>query len=178
MNFLFFQYFSRKCRYNKCLKEVDNPSLKNLMCKRFREKSMLEFGSNITVAVLKDPSEPYRTVYCYPWDYKAVQNVTSLNHKPYVGGWCDTCDPYDQEDKDCNVSPEDNWGWCRPGCDGSQDQQREDTFRREIHELPVDAFVYENCSVNVDTFTEFCTGSPITQGNLKEYRFQPSGTDQ
>ena len=32
-------------------------------------------------------------------------------------------------------------------------------FIRNVHELPVDAFVYENCSVNVDTMTEFCTGA-------------------
>jgi hypothetical protein len=28
----------------------------------------------------------------------------------------------------------------------------------------VDAFVYENCSLNVDTFSEFCTGAKISSG--------------
>ena len=32
---------------------------------------------------------------------------------------------------------------------------------RNVHELPVDAFVYENCSINVDTLTEFCTGFEV-----------------
>jgi hypothetical protein len=43
-------------------------------------------------------------------------------------------------------------------------------FSDNIHELAVDAFVYENCSANMDSLVEFCTGSPITQGkqvNLK-----------
>jgi hypothetical protein len=43
-------------------------------------------------------------------------------------------------------------------------------FSENIHELAVDAFVYENCSANMDSLVEFCTGSPITQGkqvNLK-----------
>ena len=34
-------------------------------------------------------------------------------------------------------------------------------FMKNVHELPVDAFVYENCSINVDTMTEFCTGPNI-----------------
>jgi hypothetical protein len=37
-------------------------------------------------------------------------------------------------------------------------------FSENIHELAVDAFVYENCSANMDSLVEFCTGSPITQG--------------
>ena len=64
---------------------------------------------------------------------------------------------------------------------------------RNVHELPVDAFVYENCSTNVDTMTEFCTGvknqrlpfslllfqgTPITRGKMAEYNFNPDrGTD-
>eukprot|EP00092_Neocalanus_flemingeri_P085849 GFUD01108081.1.p1 GENE.GFUD01108081.1~~GFUD01108081.1.p1 ORF type:complete len:485 (+),score=107.24 GFUD01108081.1:73-1455(+) len=167
----------KKCRYNRCLRDVDNPSLNNSMCKRFQEKSMTDLGADTTVAVLKIPSGQDGTVYCYPWDSKTVQDVTSFSHKPYSGGWCDTCDPYDQEEKDCRVTPENNWGWCVPGCDGSQDQNREETFRRNIHELPVDAFVYENCSVNVDTLTEFCTGSAITQGKMSVYRFDNTSQD-
>ena len=141
------------------------------MCKSFQEKSMKDLGNDTTVALLKRYS-PDKSVYCYPWDKKNVQNVTSFSQKPYSGGWCDTCDPYDPKDKDCRVTAEDNWGWCVPGCDGSEDQTMEETFRRNIHELPVDSFVYENCSVNVDTFTEFCTGSAITQGKMSEYRLQ------
>ena len=33
-----------------------------------------------------------------------------------------------------------------------------------MKETAVDAFVYENCSLSVHTFTEFCTGVPITSG--------------
>ena len=121
---------SRKCRHNRCLKDVDNPSPNSTMCKRFQEKAMQNLTADTTVAVLKDPDSPYSMVYCYPWDSKAVKDVSSYNHKPYSGGWCDTCDPYDQKDVDCKVTPEDNWGWCVPGCDGSQDQKTEERFRK------------------------------------------------
>ena len=33
-----------------------------------------------------------------------------------------------------------------------------------MHETAVDAFVYENCSLNIHTFSEFCTGAPIISG--------------
>ena len=36
-------------------------------------------------------------------------------------------------------------------------------LRNRLHELPVDSFVYENCSVNVDTFSEFCSGHAVLQ---------------
>ena len=69
------------------------------------------------------------------------------------GGWCLTC-PRDVKAKDCK-----EWGWCAPGCDGSLDKPSDDKeFWNKIHELPVDSFVYENCSLNVDTLTEFCSG--------------------
>ena len=64
------------------------------------------------------------------------------------GGWCHTC-----QDSGCE-----DWGWCVPGCDGAMDLQDNNNFARTLHELPVDSFVYENCSLNVDTLTEFCTG--------------------
>ena len=65
---------------------------------------------------------------------------------------------------------------------------------KNVHELPVDAFVYENCSINVDTMTEFCTGlknwrfcpwtfltsegTPITRGKMAVYTYTPyRGTD-
>ena len=69
------------------------------------------------------------------------------------GGWCHTC-PANVSSQDC---PE--WGWCAPGCDGDLDLPMDHSnFTGHIHELPVDSFVYENCSLNVDTLTEFCTG--------------------
>ena len=69
------------------------------------------------------------------------------------GGWCLTC-PRAVKAKDCK-----EWGWCAPGCDGSLDKPSDDKeFWNKIHELPVDSFVYENCSLNVDTLSEFCTG--------------------
>ena len=36
--------------------------------------------------------------------------------------------------------------------------------RNVLHEQAVDSFVYENCTSNVDTFTEFCTGHALLQG--------------
>ena len=62
------------------------------------------------------------------------------------GGWCRTC-------QGCQ-----DWGWCVPGCDGVMDLQDTNNATRSLHELPVDSFVYENCSFNVDPATEFCTG--------------------
>ena len=41
--------------------------------------------------------------------------------------------------------------------------------RQRLHELPVDSFVYENCSRNVDTFTEFCSGYATLIGDKKIY---------
>ena len=73
-------------------------------------------------------------------------------------------------DDNCQVKSNENWGWCIPGCDGSLTEHEEKVFRLKVHELPVDAFVYENCSLNVDTFHEFCTGNPITQGRVEEFR--------
>lgn len=68
---------------------------------------------------------------------------------------------------------------CTPGCDGSEDPMEPpkyfgNTFARNVHELPVDAFVYENCSINVDTLTEFCTGTPITRGKMAVYNYNPN----
>ena len=59
-----------------------------------------------------------------------------------------------------------DWGWCVPGCDGKPDRKTEKVWRARVHELPVDSYVYENCSTGVDTRTEFCTGHPITQGGM------------
>ena len=73
------------------------------------------------------------------------------------GGWCHT------GGQDCphNVSAQRcrQWGWCAPGCDGDLDLPGDvKDFPGHIHELPVESFVYENCSLNVDTLSEFCTG--------------------
>ena len=45
-------------------------------------------------------------------------------------------------------------------------------FRQRLHELPVDSFVYENCSSNVDTFTEFCSGYATLTGSKRIYTFE------
>ena len=73
------------------------------------------------------------------------------------GGWChtrgDAC-PHNVSAQHCR-----QWGWCAPGCDGDLDLPDDvKDFSGHIHELPVDSFVYENCSLNVDTLSEFCTG--------------------
>merc|ERR1711971_318413 len=41
--------------------------------------------------------------------------------------------------------------------------------RQRLHELPVDSFVYENCSRNVDTFTEFCSRYATLTGEKMIY---------
>ena len=164
--------FSRKCKHNRCLKDVNNPSLENKLCQQFKDTTVFDLSTDISVVVLRGAEGP--KVLCYPWESETIKSVSSANHKPYAGGWCDTCET---GDKECMVTPEDNWGWCVPGCDGSQDQNRDKMYRQRVHELPVDAFVYENCSVNVDTRTEFCTGSAIAQGKMREYSYKEPKDD-
>lgn len=158
----------RKCKNNRCLKDVDNPSLNNELCRYFQDTVRRQtLDTDTAVVLLTNLTGIERSkLYCYPWDSETVQNISSYRHKPYRGGWCDTCE---MKYENCKVTAKDNWGWCVPGCDGSQDENMESKFRKQVHELPVDSFVYENCSVNVDTMTEFCTGSAITQGKMMEF---------
>ena len=71
-------------------------------------------------------------------------------------GWCETCQTGIASS--CVPEPNKNWGWCGPECDEPNVQA---DWHDTAHEAVVEAFVYENCSKNVNTETEFCTGSPI-----------------
>ena len=45
-------------------------------------------------------------------------------------------------------------------------------FSETVHEIPVDSFVYENCSLNIDTQTEFCAASPLTWGKVANLKLR------
>jgi len=101
-------------------------------------------------------------MFCYPW--KNPEEVQLFGQHPYKGGWCNT--ECDETISNC-AETSSNWGWCIEGCDLKEPRE----FGQNIHEIKVDAFVYENCSRNVDIKHEFCTGSPITrpkQHNVKK----------
>ena len=85
---------------------------------------------------------------------------------------------------DCTPSPGSGWGWCQvrqtalmfsitsltfqPQCD---DDRFQDPIDDEIREAAVDAFVFEDCSRNVNLYTEFCTAAPITSGFGQIWRY-------
>jgi len=194
----------RRCKTNKCIIDMDNPSLWSFKCREYAKKGMHELVNNTIVARLGGgPGEP-GWLDCYPWPADEAALVEAFHHKPYRSGWCETvCGEQDkrgnsgeewQEPRNatmdwCESRPDRNWGWCTPGCDGSEDPREPPKyfgntfasyqyFMKNVHELPVDAFVYENCSINVDTMTEFCTGTPITRGKMAVYSYNPyRGTD-
>ena len=88
------------------------------------------------------------------------------------------------------------WGWCVPGCDGSEDQDKAQLkkseifrsnstlwtlwtfyiivciYRRRVHELPIDSFVYENCSTQVGIlqYIEYISGRGRLQAELCRHR--------
>ena len=61
----------------------------------------------------------------------------------------------------------------QPQCDDDRFQAPIDD---EIREAAVDAFVYEDCSRNVNLYTEFCTAAPITSGFGQVWRLFENGT--
>ncbi|XP_023331904.1 uncharacterized protein LOC111704026 isoform X2 [Eurytemora carolleeae] len=141
----------RKCT-SEC-KQSENPSMFHPLCQDLLKSAILDELKNTTVAriVIKTASED---VICYPW--KNPSEIVLFEEHPFKAGWCQTeCDSSISECKDNSTS----WGWCIDGCDKNTPSD----FNDNIHEIQVDSFVYENCSRNVDTFTEFCTGSPITR---------------
>ena len=56
----------------------------------------------------------------------------------------------------------------QPQCD---DDRFQDPIDDEIREAAVDAFVFEDCSRNVNLYTEFCTAAPITSGFGQVWRY-------
>jgi hypothetical protein len=101
-----------------------------------------------------------KEIMCYPHLYsEGLAEARSMWDFPYRHGWCEVCK--EGNTHECMPSPDKNWGWCQPACDESHIQA--DVHKR-AHEAVVDAFVYENCSKSIDTWTEFCTGAPILSG--------------
>jgi len=98
-----------------------------------------------------------QNITCYPHNYEnGLENARSLWDFPFRHGWCETCKTGIASS--CVPEPNKNWGWCGPECDEPNVQP---DWHDTAHEAVVEAFVYENCSKNVNTETEFCTGSPI-----------------
>ena len=98
-----------------------------------------------------------KNITCYPHAYEnGLENARSLWDFPFRHGWCETCKS--GISSNCTPEPDKNWGWCQPECDEPNVQP---DWHDTAHEAVVDAFVYENCSKNINTKTEFCTGAPI-----------------
>jgi len=163
----------RACE-SSCEREEENPSLQSAPCQELADSPFLDtLLNNATVGrvvISKDTVEEF----CYPW--RNPQQFTIFGEHPFRGGWCNTkCDPSVDNCQGGSTA----WGWCVDGCEKNTSSD----FSRKIHEIQVDSFVYENCSNNVDTFSEFCTGSPIIRprqhnirkvdGEFQHYRTDP-----
>lgn len=164
-----------------------NPSLADPICSKFREEALAEAlrlheqnmkhpQSSPEGHVLEErlnflgwvkiqrksvvnPGERLE-VLCYPHEYaEGLKNARNMWDYPYRHGWCEVC--RDKSTHQCFPQPHKDWGWCQPEC---EEEYIQPEIHRKVHEAAVDAFVYENCSLSVNTFTEFCTGAPITAG--------------
>jgi len=148
----------RKC-VSICTLEM-NPTLMDPVCMQLQNSQNFNTLNMDQVAryVVKSEKED---VFCYP--FTDASNFEFYGEYPYKTGWCETeCDP----SIDYCMDDTYKWGWCIDGCDN----ERPSDFNENIHELPVHSFVYENCSNNVDTFSEFCTGFPITRPRQHQVR--------
>merc|ERR1712200_88550 len=143
-------------------------SLKDDLCNELKiaEATAMNEEDPVMRFVIKSPKGE-EDKFCYPWDEPGEVEV--LGERPFKGGWCHT--EWDPSLSDCSKDDDEFWGWCVEGCD--EDKPRD--FNENIHEIEVDAFVYENCSTNVDTFTEFCTGSPIVRPKQHNVRKTQEG---
>jgi len=137
-----------RCFQDSCDRHQPNPSLSDSEC---TTNTFLNNTDRSEVVVRNG----YRQHHCYPWSPEEL-----TQDDKYKGGWCYTNTNSTQ------------WGWCVPGCDGELDRSVLDEDRQRLHELPVDSFVYENCSSNVDTFTEFCSGYATLTGSKRIYTFE------
>ena len=157
--------------------KFSNPSMADPLCEQFiKEKldealSLHEESANKmnTQGQIIDPSQHflgwiqiYRTsddqnITCYPHKYEnGLKNARALWDFPFRHGWCEACK--EGFTSDCVPDSDKNWGWCQPECDEPNVQPE---WHNTAHEAVVDAFVYENCSKNIFTQHEFCTGAPI-----------------
>lgn len=80
--------------------------------------------------------------FCYPHEGEDLKNAKSMWDFPYRDGWC-------------SVVQGRGWGWCQPDCHESE---------QTLIEASVDAFVYQNCSSDINMKKEFCTGEPTVTG--------------
>ena len=159
-----------------------NPSLADPICETFRKDMLKEvqkennknMGKELTAegysldnkynflgwVKIKERSSGKDTL-CYPHAYsEGLSQAQNMFDFPYRHGWCKVCKQGNLHN--CKPEPDKNWGWCQPACEeGIQDLKSQDD---EAHEAIVDAFVYENCSKSIDTFSEFCTGERIVSG--------------
>ena len=96
-------------------------------------------------------------VVCYPFKYEeGLEKARSLWDFPFKHGWCETCK--DDLATKCIPEPHRNWGWCLPECDEPKVQK---DIHLRAHEAVVDAFVYPDCSKDINIASEFCTAAPI-----------------
>jgi len=193
------------CQSNNCHKKDDlmpqsdrlfgNPSLADPICSQFRkeirkealqahqnemEGSMLtEQGDNLDMMdnflgwVKIRIKSTGKEVLCFPHLYKeGLEDARSMWDFPYRHGWCKVCEKGITGDCVASPTPTPRWGWCQPPCDDPPLQPH------GHHETAVDAFVYENCSMSINTSTEFCTRPPILSGygQVWEWNDSPEGT--
>jgi len=177
--------------HSKCT-TAPNPSLTNPICKRFADevastnRMKEDFNRDPRVSKLDDITPAKVIVYtaegkeipCFPFsDATEAENVRSGYDFPYKHGWCRVCERKGADStQECDtlesakLTPDSNWGWCLPECD--EDWMQAD-WHNVARESVVDAFVYENCSHNVDTFSEFCTGAKFL--TTYEMHYQMNG---
>jgi len=177
--------------HSKCT-TAPNPSLSDPLCKRFADEVAStrrleeDFNTDKRVAGLDDIT-PAKVVLhladgeeipCFPFSNSMeAENVRSGYDFPYKHGWCRVCERKGADTtQDCEtldsatLKPNSNWGWCLPECD--EDWMQSD-WHNIARESMVDSFVYENCSHNVDTFSEFCTGAKFL--TTYEMHYQTDG---
>jgi len=120
------------------------------------------------VKIISDSSS--NITKCFPhMDSMTLKNARNMLEFPYRHGWCMVCP--EGNTHDCKPSPDHNWGWCNPSCEEDQYTRWNNTV---AHEAAVDAFIYPNCSKSINTWTEFCTGTPIISGFGQVWRHESS----
>lgn len=169
-----------------------NPSMADPICKKFVEEKLQQAkeihklndkrGQMNTQGQVIDTEKHFlgwvkiqrssdnKIVTCFPHKYEeGLENARSLWDFPFRNGWCETCSR--GLSADCIPETEKNWGWCLPECDEKNVQQE---WHNTAHEAVVDSFVYENCSRNIQTQTEFCSGAPIVSSFGQVWRLDES----
>jgi len=175
----------------KQTEKFPNPSLADPLCDKFRKTTLkrameihedenskeglngqgqqVDTQTNFLgwVKIETGSGDGARTVMCYPHEYgEGLDNARNMWDFPYRHGWCEVCKK--GKTHDCLPSSDKNWGWCQPECD---EHFLQPEVHDKAHEAVVDAFVYENCSKSINTWTEFCTGVPILSGYGQVWRY-------